>query len=318
MAWAAALALGDTMGARRWRTRMAGTSHSDFMQKLVLIPLVSTQAALPLADGRWANTTLRQEGTTAQERGAAQLGEYAIALAEGRAVDSWDGFMGNRTPWDEAGLVRQAMVKPQYRPQSLARLAQMDSAAWPPLRDCFAEILRVTSGDTSGTRGAIQRQRAFAALDPAPIPPEQWGSLDFRVCPLLLETLLEGGRDRSGASKLEALDSLMRGGPRWLTLGPPAAPVVEANWTIARLREARGISPEPLRPSGGGRTIGTLPIFGLCRRSCAGGPARGPGRRHRRGALGIRPLPDAADHPDPAFVPQRDSVLAECSALGDR
>ncbi len=315
--WAAALTLGDTMGARRWRTRMAGTSHSDFMQKLVLIPLVSTQAALPLADGRWANTTLRQEGTTAQERGAAQLGEYAIALAEGRVVDSWDGFMGNRTPWDEAGLVRQAMVEPQYRPQSLARLAQMDSAAWPPLRDCFAEILRVTSGDTSGTRGAIQRQRAFAALDPAPIPPEQWGSLDFRVCPLLLEAMLEAGRDRSSASRLDALDSLMRGGPRWLTLGPPAAPVVEANWTIARLREAQGDIPGALAAIRRRENnwypayLWSLPAFlrQEGRLAALAGDTAGARWAYDR-YLTLR------TDPDPAFVPQRDSVVAERAALG--
>jgi tRNA A-37 threonylcarbamoyl transferase component Bud32 len=317
--WAAALALGDTTDARRWRMSMEGTSHFDFMGTLVFIPLVSAQAALPLADGHWANATLRQEGATAQERGTAQLGEYAVALAEGRVMDSWDGFMGSRTPWDEANLVRQAMVEPQYRPQALARLAQMDSAEWPPLRDCFAEMLRVTSGDTSGTRRAIERLRAFARLDPPPVPPEQWEPLDFRVCPLLLEAILEGGRDRSGASRLDALDSLMRGGPRWLTLGPPAAPVVEANWTIARLREVQGDIPGALAAIRRRENnwypayLWTLPAFlrQEGRLAALAGDTAGARWAFER-YLTLR------TDPDPVFVPQRDSVVAERAALGLR
>ena len=173
------------------------------------------------------------------------------------------------TPWDEANLVRQAIVEPQYRPQALARLAQMDSAEWPPLRDCFAEMLRVTLGDTSGTRRAIQRLRAFAALDPPPIPRDQWEPLEFRVCPLLLETLLKGSHDRlaGGPASMPSTPSCgealagSRSGRRPPQSWRPTGPLPGS----ARPRET---SRAPLRPSGAGRTIGIPRIYGPCPRSC--------------------------------------------------
>ena len=314
--WAAALARGDTTGAHRWRTRLEGTSHADFVQKLVLIPLVSAQDALPLADARWANATLRREGATDQERNSAWLGEYAVVAAEGRVINFGGESLGE-LGWAFAGAVRQAFVEPAYRSQALAMTARVDSAGWPPLRDCFVELLRANAGDTSGTRRAIQRLRAFAEVDPPPIPPEQWDPLDFRVCPLLLETMLEGGRDRSGASRLDALDSLMRGGPRWLTLGPPAAPVVEANWTIARLRESQGNIPGALAAIRRRENnwypayLWTLPAFlrQEGRLAALAGDSAGARWAFDR-YLTLR------TDPDPVFVPQRDSVVAERAALG--
>ena len=290
--WAAAAAMGDSAGALRWRSRFPAAS-------MVLIALVSAQDALPLADARWANATLRREGATVQERGTAQLGEYAVALAEGRVVDSWDGFMGSRSPWDEAGLVRQAVVEPQYRPQALARLGEMNSTDWPPLRDCFGEMLRVTSGDTSGTRRAIQRLRAFAALDPPPIPRDQWEPLEFRVCPLLLEAMLEGGRDPGAApSRLEALDSLMRGGPRWLTLRAANRP--RRRGQLDNRAASRGAGQHSGGPCGhpaqGKQLVSCLPLD-PARVPAAGGPARGPDWRDCRGAVGVRSVPHAPDRP---------------------
>ncbi len=93
--WAAALALGDTTDARRWRMRDGrGPPIRLHAEAGLHPPGQRAGCVLPLADGRWANATLRQEGATAQERGTAQLGEYAVALAEGRArghpgTDSW-------------------------------------------------------------------------------------------------------------------------------------------------------------------------------------------------------------------------------------
>ncbi len=316
--WAAAVATGDSAEALRWRNRIEASAHADFMQRLVVIPLVSVQDALPLADARWANATLRREGATAQERSSAQLGEYAVGMAEGRLLDFRQGFMGG-SDWDFAGVVRQAVVEAPYRAQALKMIPPLDHAGWLPLQDCFAELLRVTAGDTSGTRQAIRRLRAFAALDPPPIPQEEWDPLDFRVCPLLLETLLEGGRDRSATSRLNALDSLMRGGPRWLTLGPPAAPVVEANWTIARLREAQGNIPAALAAIRRRESnwypayLWTLPAFlrQEGRLAALAGDTAGAQWAYQR-YLTLR------TDPDPAFVPQRDSVIAALSALGSR
>jgi hypothetical protein len=287
-AWAAAVAMGDS----------AGTPLANQMEGRRCSPL-SAQDALPLADARWANARARREGTTAQERGAAEVGEFAVALAEGRVIDLGRGFSGGSSAWNFAGVVRQAVVEPQYRPQAQAMLPLADTDQWLPVRECFAEVLRVTTGDTSGTRRAIQRLRAFAALDPPPIPPEQWEPLEFRVCPLLLETMLEGGRDRSGASRLDALDSLM-GGPRWLTLGPPTAPVVEAT------------GPSPA--AGGGTFRGALAARGKQLVSCLPDPAGvlrqegrlAAGRRHCGARWAVRYLTLRTD-PDPSSS-QRDSV----------
>ncbi len=316
--WAAALARGDSTEARRWRTQVEGTSHADFMQKLVLIPLISAQDALPLADAHWANATLRRDGATDQERNLAWLGEYAIAAAEGRTIDFGGESLGS-LGWAVASVVRQAFVEPAYRSQAVAMSARVDAGGWPPLRDCFVELLRAGTGDTSGTRAAIRRLRTFAEVDPPPVPLEQWEPLDFRVCPLLLETMLEGGRDRSGASRLDALDSLMRGGPRWLTLGPPAAPVVEANWTIARLREAQGNIPGALAAIRRRENnwypayLWTLPALlrQEGRLAALAGDTAGA-RRAFDQYLTLR------TDPDPVFVPQRDSVVAERAALGPR
>ena len=59
--------------------------------------------------------------------------------------------------------------------------------------DCFAALYRVAGGDTAGAAVALRRLRAFAATDHPPIAREDWRLIDFRVCPLLLQVLLEGG-----------------------------------------------------------------------------------------------------------------------------
>ena len=172
--------------------------------------------------------------------------------------------------------------------------ARGSAVDWPPVRDCFVELFRVLGGDTSSTRAAIGRLRAFAALDPPPVPREGWGPIDFRVCPLLLETLLEGGRDRGGASRLDALDAVMRDGPRWLTLAAPATPVAAANWAIARLRESQGDYPRARRdPPPRKQLLPGVPVD-PSRVPPPGRPARGPRGRHRRRSARLRFLSRAA------------------------
>ena len=123
--------------------------------------------------------------------------------------------------------------------------------------------------------------------------------------------------NRSGASRLDALDSLMRGGPRWLTLGPPAAPVVEANWTIARLRESQGNIPGALAAirrrenSWYPAYLWTLPALLRQEGRLAALASDSAGARWAFD----RYLTLRTD-PDPVFVPQRDSVVAERAALG--
>ena len=187
--------------------------------------------------------------------------------------------------------------------------------AWPPIRDCIVELFRVTGGDTTETAQSIGRLRTFAAADPPPIPVEFWGPSEFGVCPRLLEALLEAHRGPSGPA-LEALDEYMRPGPRWLTFAAPTAPTVAANWTVARLREAQGNIPAALAAIRRRESnyfpayLWTLPAF-----------LRQEGRLaalagDTAGALAAydQYLVTRTD-PDPPFRAQRDSVVAERSAL---
>ena len=186
VSWAAAVAMGDSAGALRWRKRIEASS-----QAFLPVPLVRA-GRIAAGRSRWANARARREGNTAQGRAAAQLGEFAVAFAEGRLIDFGQGFPGGSSAWGFAGAMRQAVVEPQYRLQALAMLPQADTARWLPLRECSAEVCgqaRATPADASGHPAT----RAFAALDPPPIPPDQWEPLEFRVCPLLLETLLKEG-----------------------------------------------------------------------------------------------------------------------------
>jgi len=321
MLWAAAMTLGDSAGARRWREQ-GNESHINYVTKLVKIPLHAVTAGLPLGDARWANRTLRREGATEVERNSAELGEFAVAAAEGRLVSFGDWSFdeaGLSNPWVGANLVRQALIEPGYEPQVRQLIRQYDPTRWPPVRDCFVELYRVSTGDTSSTRQAIQRLRAFAASNPPPIDAASWRPLEFRVCPLLLETLLEAPPFGSrGGKHLDELEALMRTGPRWFTGAAvgPTSPVSYANWTIARLREREGNIPAALAAirrremSYYPEYLWILPAF-----------LRQEGRLaalvgDTTGAL------RAYDHyltlrtdPDPIFQPQRDSVIAERAAL---
>ncbi len=326
MAWAAAVTLGDSAGARRWLEQGRDSAELNSSQQLVKVALHSVQVGFPLAGARWANVALRQHGATEQARSSAWLGEQAVAFAEGRLVPAEQMAPGGGA-WNTFNLVQQAVVEPPYRPLAEAVVARNDPAmhrfqvgmsavVWPPVRDCFVELFRVTGGDTSTTRQAIRRLREFAALDPPPIPHGIWDPTDFRVCPLLLEALLEGGHDRSAASRLDALEALMRDGPRWLSLGAPAAPTVAANWTIARLREAQGDIPRALAAIRRRESnyypayLWTLPAFlrEEGRLAALAGDTAGARRAYDQYLV-------TRTRPDPPFQPQRDSVIAERAAL---
>jgi hypothetical protein len=94
---------------------------------------------------------------------------------------------------------------------------------------------------------------------------------------------------------------------------------VEANWTIARLREAQGNIPGALAAIRRRENnwypayLWSLPAFlrQEGRLAALAGDTAGARWAYDR-YLTLR------TDPDPAFVPQRDSVLAERSALGGR
>ncbi|MFL5519986.1 MAG: hypothetical protein ACJ8B6_03550, partial [Gemmatimonadales bacterium] len=325
--WSAAVLTGDSAAARRWRAQDDDSTGINFFLLAVKLSLHSVQVGLPLADARWANETLRRRGDTDQQRNSAWLGERAVAFAEGRLV-AFDTPTTGNAAWNLVHLTTQSLVEPAYRAQALAMTAGDDPALhrytsddtdveWPPIRECFVELFRVDMGDSSTTRRAIRRLREFAALDPPPLPPQLWGPLDMRVCPLLLETMLENGRDRSAGSRLEALDVIMRDGPRWLTLGPPTVPVVSANWTIARLREKQGDLPRALAAIRRRENnyypgyLWTLTAFLRQEGRLAALVGDSAGARTAYDHyLTLRTAPDAP------FRAQRDSVVAERAALG--
>jgi tRNA A-37 threonylcarbamoyl transferase component Bud32 len=326
--WEAARALGDSAAARRWRDRSAGLSRTDVMQKLTVIALHSAAFALPLGDARWAVDTLEREATTDAERTGAELARLALRFAEGRADP---GDVGLRTAvgtqW-ASGLIQQALLEPAYRPLAAGLIAEeaagrmmFPTAAgpvrWPPARDCFATLYRVTGGDTTGAAAAIARLRAFAASEHPPLTGEEWQQMDFAVCPLLLQVLLEGPpRPHEARAALDRLDSLMREGPRGFQGAANYAPVAFANFTVSRMREAQGDIPAALAAIRRREVdyfpayLWSLPAFLRQEGRLAGlaGDSMGARRAYDR-YLALR-----AD-PDPVFRPQRDSVVAERAAL---
>ena len=325
--WAAARALGDSAAAIRWRDRKEGLSRVDYLQKLTKIPLHSAAFGLPLDDARWAVDALRREATADVERDGAILIDLAVRFAEGSAMPAKVDLSGPFGPSWATNLIQQGTIDAAYRDVAAATVAREASGGyrlsttgltrWPPIQLCFAELHRVTSGDTSGTRDAIRRLRAFAALDPPPMPRDDWLALDFRVCPALLDVLVEGKPARGERRpKLDALDSLMRDAPRWFSSTFIVVPSAVANYAIAEFREAQGDIPAALAAARRREVdyfpsyLWSLPAFLRMegRLAALNGDAAGAIRAYDE-YLTMRTAPMAA------LRSQRDSVIAERAAL---
>jgi tRNA A-37 threonylcarbamoyl transferase component Bud32/tetratricopeptide (TPR) repeat protein len=325
--WAAARSLGDSATALKWRNRTEGLSHTDIMQKLIRMSLHSADFALPLGDARWAVETLAREATTSREHGGAVLADLAVRFAEGRAspTDLRPGEVWG--PGWATSLIQQGVIDPAFRGMAGAavaaeaagayRLGGTGTTRWPPVQLCYGEVYRVTGGDTTGTADAVRQLRAFAATEHPPVPRDDWIHLDFRICPLLLDVLRErppeGGRPWP---HLEALDSLMRGGPSWFGGQVGTSPTPLANLTIARLREAQGNIPAALAAIRRREVdyfpayLWSLPAFlrQEGRLAALAGDTAGAVRAYDQ-YLTLR------TNPDPPSRPQRDSVIAERAAL---
>jgi tRNA A-37 threonylcarbamoyl transferase component Bud32 len=329
--WAVARARGDSATAIRWRDRTDALSRTDVMQKLVKIGLHSAAFGLPLGDARWASDSLQRAAATAPEQIGAGLVRLALGFAQGR-TNLGDVSSGQDLgPQWVGGLVQQALIEPAYRAMAASALAQEAAGryrlpaangpvTWPPTQDCFGALFRVTGGDTSGAAAAIRRLRAFVASDHAGIAGDDWKRSDFRVCPLLLEVLLESPPSRHEArSALDRLDSLVREGPRGFTGRTAFAPTAFANLAIARSREAQGDIPAALAAIRR-REVDYFPayLWSLAaflrqegRLAALAGDTAGARRAYDQ-YLTMR------TDPDPPFRRQRDSVLAERAALARR
>jgi hypothetical protein len=326
--WAAAQALGDSAAAIKWRDRKDGLSRTDYMQKLVRIALHSAALALPLDDARWAGRSLEREATTAPEQVGLSLSNLAIGFAEGRSTIPDASFGEAFGPQWVGTLLQSALIDPVYRPAATATLAQEAAGGyrlvlsgtrlrWPPVQDCFGTLLRLGGRDTTGAVAAIRRLHAFAASDHPPISSDEWQLIDFRVCELLLQALVEGtpavGERRPS---LDRLDSLMRDGPRGFAGAANFAPTAFANFAIARLREAQGDLPRALAAIRR-RDVDYFPAYTWSlapflrqegRLAALAGDAAGALRAYD-GYLSLRTAPD------PPLRPQRDSVITERAAV---
>jgi hypothetical protein len=328
--WAAARSRGDSTAALRWRDRSLGLSRTDLMQKLVKISLFGVQLGLPLADARWAADKLRRDAATESERGGALLAHLAVRFAEGR-TDLGDVNAPYGPGW-AASIGQQALFEAAYRPVATAILVAEGRGAyslsppgggamrWPPVQLCLGTLLRSTAGDTTGTGAAIAGLRQFAALEPPPIARSDWEQIEMRVCPLLLDVLRE--RTPNAATPwphLDALDSLLQHGPRALFGLAGTSPTAFANFTIARLREAHGELPAALAAIRRRETDG-FPSYLWSRAAflrqegrlaALVGDTTGATRAYDE-YLVLRTNPDAA------MRAQRDSVVAERTAIGVR
>jgi hypothetical protein len=303
----------------------------DYLQKLVKISLHSVALRMPLADAHWAVDNLLREAGTPAERIGASLSDQAVRFATGRsdtAKFSWTDAFG---PQGAATLIQQALIDPGYRSMGAKAIAQeaagqyrlttaTGTVRWPPVQDCFAALYRMEGGDTTGVAGALRRLRAFAAIDHPPVASDEWKTIDFRVCPLLLEVLMEGPpRLREPRPSLDRLDSLMQNAPRGFQGAFNFAPTAYANFTIARLREAQGDIPRALAAIRRREVdyfpayLWSLPAFlrQEGRLATLAGDTAGA-RRAYDDYLTLRSAPDAP------MQPQRDSVIAERAALSGR
>jgi Protein kinase domain len=325
--WAAARVAGDTAAALRWRDRREGLSHTDYLQKLVKLALYSAASGLPLADARWAVSELEREATSAPERVAPALSDLAVGFAEGRKLTGIGAALV-AGPQGVATLVQQVLIDSAYRSMAAPIVADVQAGGyrlrvgsaeitWPPTQDCYVTLYRMAGGDTTGAAAALRRLRAFAATGNPPIARAEWEQVDLRVCPLLLEVLLEG-RPSTGERRasLDRLDSLMRQGPRGFTGDANFAPTALANYEIARMREAQGDVTGALAairrrdvdwfPA----YLWSLPAFlrQEGRLSALAGDTTGAVRAYDE-YLTLRTAPDAL------LRPQRDSVIAERATI---
>lgn len=250
--WAAARALGDSATAMRWRDRKAGMSATDYLQKLTKIPLHSAALALPLGDARYAAAILGRDATTDNERTGAVLADMAVRFAEGGDMPAQHDIGPVWGAGWATSLIQQGLIDRGYRVLAATTLARENagdyrlasdgrSVRWPPIQLCFGELYRVSGGDTTTARQSIGKLRAFAGGSPPAGAEADWPSLEFRVCPLLLEVMLEHAPPRGQRwPRLDELDSVMRTGPRWFSGTVIVSPSAFANYTIARLRESQG------------------------------------------------------------------------------
>jgi hypothetical protein len=226
-------------------------SRTDYLQKLTKIALHSASLGLPLDDARRTTATLERDATTDDEHVGALLADLAVRFAEGGDLPAHPDGAVTGPGWAMT-IIQQGLIERAYRGAAAATLAQENagafrlpgagqSARWPPVQLCFGELYRVSGGDTATTRQSIRQLRAFAALDPPPAAVPDWPALEFGVCPLLLEVMLERTPPAGQRwARLDQLDSLMRPGPRWFVGSAIVAPTAFANYTIARLRESQG------------------------------------------------------------------------------
>jgi hypothetical protein len=307
--WYAAKVLGDSAMLERVRPSLrtaAWFDHAGVVSRSII-------DGLPLDDAEWVAHALA-DSTEAQSKTV----RFMLYLAQGRMAEAIDlaegeGGLDGVSVWWVTRLLDQAFIGEAGFGGVTDRLrAAVDSLAdatgW-HLYTCYHELWRTANGDTTTVREAIDRLS------------EQFRE-DNRIsaCPALLAAYLEELTAVPGAPRpwLEELDSLMQTGPSYF--GPGFYTTISvntfANLLVARMREREGNLPAALaairrRPRIWGIFItATLPAY-----------LREEGRLAALMGDTLGAI-SAYDHyltlrtkPDPAVLPQVDSVRAELAAL---
>jgi serine/threonine-protein kinase len=310
--WQAAHALNDSVALSA--IRLSFSSLSDFT--VAWMDNIGVAAGLPLDDAEQATELrLADPAASSASHTAARLSQFQIAAARGRvrrAIAVADSLLDVIDPGLVSTLlIGHALIEAGYD-AAASRAAQWLGAHADTTEDadpiCWVELWRVSRGDTTNTRRAVDRlRRVVRKLDPGNFP--RVGRLG--VCPLLLEAMVESMRSRpDGSPALERLDSLMTQGTGY------ELPGNVANLMIARWREMQGDYARGLAAHRRHR-VGVHPLFSYVtpahlreegRLAALVGDTVGAIRAYDH-YLTIR------DDPDAVMQPQVDSVRAELAAL---
>ncbi len=313
--WAALL--GDSVELRTLRDTMRYEAPGPQIRlfarfwALAGIPLTDWDLALEAAEGTVSTLQDRRQllGWGVQRALVAGRPDRASALVDS-ALD-----LGVR-PWGMLAYpLQQAVVEPGWTEHAASARVRMfsypDTLRYDPGggfnnsfdRLCYAELSRLAERDTTSANRSIG---TLIELREGEVPRRH------RTCPEIAGAILEHLRPGSADSSVTTLDSLMRLGPL-----DDAVDQQVGNLILARIYAARGDTASAWeavqRRIWGGSLAHVLPAW--LRTEGLLAAAMG---QHEQAVRAYRHYLLLRENPEPALVPQRDSVRAELEALVGR